>query len=101
MEEQTFKEIILENIDEMENQYNKGISVVDVLYQFGITKRLSSMQFKINELFRLINLENLLEAKTLYQELEKVLGENDGDLHQAKTEIDLSEHFDFKDEDFE
>ena len=98
-----FKELIITNIELIESEYLKGICLNDIFYKIGIVKRAESMQAKINKLFMLINDEQLEEAKLLLNNLEKVLGVNDGELYQAKIEIELSENFDsdFNDADFE
>jgi hypothetical protein len=56
----------------------------------------------IQEIFRLINSDELKKAKKELAALERQIG-NDGDLVRAKAQIELSENFDsdFDDADFD
>tara|TARA_R110000787_G_scaffold70320_1_gene156374 strand:+ start:599 stop:916 length:318 start_codon:yes stop_codon:yes gene_type:complete len=90
----SFQEIIIKNIKHIEDEYLKGICLNDIFYNIGIPKRKEFMQTKINKLFMLINDNKLKDAKESLNKLRAILGESDGELHQAKTEIQLSESFD-------
>ena len=98
-EDLDFKELIINNIKHIEREYLKGVCLNDIFYSIGIPKRIEFMQAKINKVFMLINDDKLEDAKEVLNSLMTILGENDGELHQAKTEIELSEAFD--DDDFD
>jgi hypothetical protein len=98
-EDLDFKELIIKNIEHIEREYLKGVCLNDIFYSIGIPKRIEFMQAKINKVFMLINDDKLEDAKEVLNSLMTILGENDGELHQAKTEIELSEAFD--DDDFD
>jgi predicted ATP-binding protein involved in virulence len=95
LEEQNKAVYIIQNKGAVEKvQHIQGVNLKDAFYSWmGIPYRDAATQQRITELFLLID-EDLDKAKQVYKELEKQLGENDGDLYEAKTEIELSEDFD-------
>lgn len=55
----------------------------------GIASRPQAVQQQISELFKLLDQEKVKEAQVLYKSLSSMLGKQDADMVEAKTELDL------------
>ena len=55
----------------------------------GIQSRPLAVQQRISELFKLLDQEKIEEAQVLYKSLSSMLGSQDADMVEAKTELDL------------
>lgn len=84
-------------------EHIQGVNLKDAFYSWmRIPYRDERTTAAIQEIFRLINSDELKKAKKKLADLERQIG-NDGDLVRAKTQIELSENFDsdFDDADFD
>lgn len=67
-----------------------GRSIASVNYNLmGVKERPDEVKKQIEELYKKIEIEKFDEAKNIYAELLKLLGEGDEDLIQAKVELDF------------
>lgn len=84
--------IIKENeVIPIKHIYGKEIS--SIFYQWmGVKQRPIAVQNKINLLFVELEKENMEAAKKIYEELRKDLGEDDLDLTEAKSYMELVEN---------
>ncbi|MHC1739184.1 MAG: AAA family ATPase [Ignavibacteriaceae bacterium] len=74
-------------IENIPNYFGKDIN--SILYNImDSTYRNQSIKSKLNELFKFVSLSDIVKSEESYNELVKVLGEDDPDLISAKTEID-------------
>lgn len=67
-----------------------GRSISSINYNLmRVKERPEEVKQQIEELFKIIELEKFEEAKEIYSELVKLLGDDDEDLIQAKVELDF------------
>lgn len=67
-----------------------GRSIASVNYNLmGVKERPELIKKQIEELYKKIEIEKFEEAKEIYAELVKLLGDDDEDLIQAKVELDF------------
>jgi len=70
-----------------------GKEIASIFYQWmGVEQRPKEVQDKINLLFEELEKENIEAAKKIYEELRKDLGEDDLDLVEAKSYMELVEN---------
>lgn len=77
-----------EVLDYSPSFYGRSISSINYNLM-GVKERPDEVKQQIEELYKRIELENFDEAKEIYNELVKLLGEDDEDLIQAKVELDF------------
>jgi ABC-type cobalamin/Fe3+-siderophores transport system ATPase subunit len=67
-----------------------GRTIASVNYNLmNVTERPKEIQDKLNSLFEYLELEKVTESEILYQELSKILGNDDEDLIKANIELEF------------
>lgn len=82
-----FIRAIEDNLAEMEEMYQNGKDIRNIMYHFGITTRNDEMTMKLNELFNFIDSANYKAAKALYDTLVLSLGYDDPAMLEAKISL--------------